>query len=107
MNISTTNDKAVTPMAKDKTKYSCSYCGDRFVKMYDHMSHVMKMHDKGFREREDRLRRPISCWSCGTVDVYPSGEDNWFYCTCGWVLPRNWANGQLAADEPEKSNEAP
>lgn len=90
--------------AKDKTKYECAYCGQRFVKMSEHMDHVITEHDKGFREREDRLRRSVSCWRCGTRDVYMSGEDNWFYCDCGWVLPRNWVNGQLIATEEEKSS---
>ena len=86
-------------VTKDKTKYECAYCHERFIKMTDHMNHVIENHDQGYREREDRLQRPVSCWSCGTVDVYPSGEDNWFYCSCGWELPRNWVNGQLVSDE--------
>lgn len=83
---------------KDHTKYECAYCGARFVKMADHMNHVLGTHDTTSREQQGRLRRPISCWSCGTADVYPSGDDNWFYCTCGWQLPRNWVNGQLVDD---------
>jgi hypothetical protein len=80
---------------KDKAKYECAYCLERFVKITDHMNHVIEAHDTGFREREDRLRRPISCWHCGTADVYPSGDVNWFYCSCGWELPRDWVDGQL------------
>ena len=89
-------------VVKDKTKYECAHCGERFIKMFDHMSHVIEQHDTGYKEREDRLRRPISCWHCGTKDVYPSGEDNWFYCDCGWELPRNWVNGQLILDKEEQ-----
>lgn len=87
--------------AVDKTKYACAYCGQRFVKMTDHMTHVVQSHDTGQKSRGERLTRPISCWRCGTVDVYPSGDDDWFRCACGWELPRNWVNGQLVADELE------
>lgn len=86
---------------KDKTKYECGYCGQRFVKMFDHMDHVISVHDTGYKEQSERLRRPISCWHCGTRDVYPSGEDDWFYCDCGWELPRNWVNGQLVVTEED------
>lgn len=84
---------------KSPGKYQCAHCGEWFPKMFDHMSHVIQVHDTGYKERHERLQRSISCWHCGTVDVYPSGEDNWFYCECGWVLPRNWVNGQLVPDE--------
>lgn len=86
-------------MRKDKTKYECAYCGERFVKMLDHMSHVIERHDTGFRERKDRLRRSVSCWQCRIVDVYMNAE-GWFKCEqCGWELPRNWVDGQLVPDE--------
>lgn len=93
-------------MPKDKTKYECAYCGERFVKMLDHMSHVIEKHDIGFREQKDRLRRSVSCWHCGIVDVKQGdGPDGWFIChVCGWELPRNWVNGQLVTTEKEKSN---
>jgi hypothetical protein len=86
---------------KDKTKYECAYCGERFIKMLDHMSHVIEQHDKGFREKEDRLLRPISCWGCGKAEVKKGdGPDGWFIChLCGYELPRNWVNGQLMPDE--------
>lgn len=69
--------------------------------MADHMGHVLENHDAGFRQRGTRLNRAISCWACGTADVLPSGEDNWFYCKCGWELPRNWVNGQLRTEKTE------
>jgi hypothetical protein len=86
---------------KDKTKYECAYCGERFIKMHDHMSHVLEQHDKGYRERKDRLQRPISCWGCQNSEVKKGdGPDGWFLChVCGWELPRNWVNGQLMPDE--------
>ena len=93
-------------MAKDKTKYECAHCGERFIKMLDHMSHVIEVHDTGFRKREDRLQRPISCWYCGIVDVYPRKSDGLFVCeVCGWELPKNWVNGQLTAEDGEPIGE--
>lgn len=69
--------------------------------MHDHMSHVLEQHDKGYRERADRLQRPISCWGCSNSEVKKGdGPDGWFLChECGWELPRNWVNGQLMPDE--------
>jgi hypothetical protein len=84
---------------KDHTKYECAYCGARFVKMSEHMGHVISEHDTGFKPHGSRLSRPISCWACGTKDVVPSGEDNWFRCDCGWELPKNWVNGQLVTKD--------
>jgi len=54
---------------KDRTKYECLYCKERFVKMTDHMSHVIEQHDIGYRERGQRSLRPISCWGCGGAAV--------------------------------------
>ena len=89
-------------MTKAPGKHECAYCGQRFEKMTHHMTHVLQEHDRGYRDRGERLARPISCWKCGTTDVVPSGDDNWYYCVCGWELPRNWVNGQLVtADEPQ------
>jgi transcription elongation factor Elf1 len=86
---------------KDKTKYECAYCGERFIKMHDHMSHVIEQHDTGYRERKDRLQRPITCWGCAKAEVTKGdGPDGWFICqACGYELPRNWVNGQLMPDE--------
>ena len=74
--------------------------------MTNHMTHVVQVHDTGARRKEDRLRRPITCWRCGTKDVHPGGADGWFYCDCGWVLPRNWVNGQLAGENDEETSDA-
>jgi hypothetical protein len=89
---------------KDRTKYECLYCKERFIKMTDHMSHVIEQHDIGYRERGQRSLRPISCWGCGGAHEMPvpnfeAGE--WWTCDrCGYELPRNWVNGQLVVDEP-------
>jgi predicted nucleic acid-binding Zn-ribbon protein len=88
-------------MSKSKEKHSCAHCGQRFAKISEHMTHVLQAHDTGQRGRGQRLGRSISCWRCGTVDLYPSGEDNWYYCECGWELPRNWVDGQLTREEEE------
>lgn len=90
-------------MAKAPGKYACAYCGERFAKMGDHMTHVLQSHKTGQRARGERLTRSISCWRCGTVDLYPSGADNWYYCECGWKLPRNWVNGQLTKESPNNA----
>jgi hypothetical protein len=69
--------------------------------MHDHMSHVIEQHDTGYRERKDRLQRPITCWGCAKAEVTKGdGPDGWFICqACGYELPRNWVNGQLMPDE--------
>lgn len=91
-------------MKKQAWKYECAHCGERFLKMSDHMTHVVQSHDTTIKDRQTRLRRSISCWRCGTSDIYPSGADNWFYCECGWELPRNWVNGQLTPDVDETAD---
>jgi DNA-directed RNA polymerase subunit RPC12/RpoP len=73
---------------KNKMKYECGYCRERFATTLEHMNHVIEVHDTGFRKREDRLLRPISCWHCGIKDVYPRQEDGLFICEdCGWQMP--------------------
>ena len=82
-----------------KAKHECAYCGEMFVKIFDHMTHVMKEHDTGYKPHAERLRRPVTCWGCN-ADIQPpqlSGRD-WYICDCGWELPRNWVNGQLVPD---------
>lgn len=58
------------------------------------MSHVVQAHYTGFVPRGKRLLRPLACWRC--AGEMPSGV---FECKCGFVLPTNWVNGQLALEE--------
>lgn len=98
---------------KSRTKHThaCAYCGLRFAKISDHMSHVLDVHHAGFRRHEDRLKRPVSCWSCGTKDMMPRESDSRYACECGFVLPDGWTNGQLAPEggfpPPEPELEPP
>jgi DNA-directed RNA polymerase subunit RPC12/RpoP len=87
-------------MTKDKTKYECAHCGERFVKMHDHMSHVIEQHDTGYKPHGQRLMRKVTCWRCnGEMNVPNFDAGEWWNCDCGFELPRNWVNGQLVPDE--------
>lgn len=87
---------------KKKFKHVCGYCDARFATITDHMSHVVTKHDTGYRGYENRLLRPVSCWRCGTTDMYPDPVDGQYRCECGFELPTNWVNGQLVVDEEDE-----
>lgn len=75
---------------KDKTKYECGYCGERFEKGADHASHVLEKHDIGFvKDRDKRLKRPVTCWRGGNHDMFPD-ENGEYHCECGFSLPKDW-----------------
>lgn len=66
-----------------KSERICGYCGESFPTIFEHMSHITAVHDKGFRKKEDRLRRASYCWSCAS-EIQP----NETHCRCGKPHPR-------------------
>jgi len=66
------------------SKHECAYCGERFEKPTDLMSHVVSKHDTGYKRRNERIvRRSSSCWSCA-AEIPPTAT----HCACGALHPR-------------------
>jgi len=69
-----------------KYKYDCAVCGLWFTTSHDHMVHYLREHDRGLRPREERTRRPVSCWVC--VTQIPINEEGRYVCPeCGFLIP--------------------
>lgn len=72
-------------MTKKKQPHICSTCGRLFASAREHMLHSGE-HDRGYVPREQRRRRPVSCWRCANEMPVPDG-DKPYSCECGFVLP--------------------
>lgn len=68
-----------------KLKHECAYCHVKFATITEHMTHVIREHDRGYRDRDERtVLRPSTCWSCAS-DIWPSA-DGQYVCSCGFDL---------------------
>jgi len=83
-----------------KRQHDCGHCGQLFATITDHMIHVSRVHYDGYKSRGERLLRTLACWRCAEQMVPPNYE-----CKCGFVLPKNWVNGQLTLDESQDEKE--
>lgn len=71
---------------KDKFKYECAACAQKFATPTDHMMHYVAEHDKDYRiGAPKKLRRSSFCARCAGEMPYPHDGSGLFRCACGFT----------------------
>ena len=70
---------------KDKFKYTCAACDQKFATPTDHMMHYVEAHDKDYRRgMVKKLRRSSFCHRCASEMPYDG--TGVYKCGCGFTL---------------------
>lgn len=71
---------------KDKFKYTCVACAQKFATPTDHMIHYVAAHDQDYRiGAAKKLKRSSFCARCAGEMPYPHDGSGLFRCACGFT----------------------